>query len=731
MKTIRLSAIALAVAALIQACSSGDAVQSGVFLDSAVQGAAYSTSSGLSGTTDANGRFEFRPGDEVTFKLAGVALPTAKAAALLTPLELSGGSSPDDPAAIAIARLLQSLDKDGNPDNGLEIDVKRLAANASAPAKWAEASDDDLRNRLASGITLKSSDDARKHFRKTYDRERAEPRLTLVGRYAPFAAPYTGSADARLVAEIISFHPASQSAFVTVDTPTEKSSFRRISLASLPTTALASSVSTSNLVAGTTTNVAADLLANGGFVAGGVQSLDVSGNLLAIAVQASVKTDNGRVAFYRLSSSGTASFLTWVEVGALPDGVAFSPDGKFLVVANEGELPTGFVAGTSIDPEGTISIIPIKDDAPVVGEAVTLDFKAFNVGGSRHAELPADVRIGRPGATVAQDLEPEYVSISEDSKTAFVTLQENNAIAVVDLKDRKITKIIAMGFKDHGLERNKIAPSDRYVDGTSGTLPTVPPTLKNYPGLFGVYMPDGIASFTHEGRTYVITANEGDDRNDFLATKEVDALSAVTGATPLDATAFPNRATLAQAQELGRLNVLTRSARRADGAAITLGDTDGDNDFDKLYVLGGRSFSIIEIDSGKMVFDSGSDIERIVYNDANDDAINRLSLLKAGQLLGRMDNKGPEPESVVVGTVRGQRYAFVGLERASGILVYNISNPESPRFVQYIRNTNTLAEGDISPEGMKFVPADKSPNGKALLLVGFEVSGSMAVFTFE
>ncbi|MFZ9408516.1 MAG: choice-of-anchor I family protein, partial [Burkholderiaceae bacterium] len=387
------------------------------------------------------------------------------------------------------------------------------------------------------------------------------------------------------------------------------------------------------------------------------------------------------------------------------------------------ELPTGFVAGTSVDPEGTISIIPIKDDAPVTADAVTLNFKDFNIGGSRHAELPADVRIGRPGATVAQDLEPEYVSISEDSKTAFVTLQENNAIAVVDLDSKRITKIVAMGYKDHGLERNKIAPSDRYAAGSV----TAPPTLKTYPGLYGIYMPDGIATFNHQGKTYVITANEGDDRNDFLSSKEAVAVNSLS----LDATAFPNGATLKTDAELGRLTVMAKSAKRADGSAVNFGDTDGDSDYDKLYVLGGRSFSIIEIDSGKMVFDSGSDIERIVYNDASADATNRLTLLNAAQLKGRMDNKGPEPESVVVGTVRGQTYAFVALERASGILVYNISDPTRPSFVQYIRNTATLAEGDISPEGLKFVPANKSPNGKALLLVGYEYSGSMAVFTFE
>jgi DNA-binding beta-propeller fold protein YncE len=727
MRTLRLTVLAVAVAGLFQACSSGDNAQTGVLLDSAVEGVSYSTSSGLIGTTDAEGRFRYLAGDQISFRLSGLALPSVQAQSVLTPLDLVGGSSPDDPAALAIARLLQSLDRDGNPDNGLQIDLARLAAGAVAPTKWAEASDADLSGRLASGVSLKGQDDARRHFRKTYDAIGNQPRLTLVGRYAPFAAPYASStAGDRLVAEIVAFHTESKSAFITVDTTTQKASFRRISLAGLPATALAGPLTAQNLPAGATTDVGADLLARDGFAAGGVQSLDISGNLLAIAVQASVKTDNGRVAFYRLDNLGAATFIASVEVGSLPDGVAFSPDGRFLVVANEGELPLNFNPVSSVDPEGTISIIPIANGAPVVAEAIMLNFREFNVGGARHAELPVDVRIGRPGATVAQDLEPEYVTISEDSTTAYVTLQENNAIAVVDLVGRRISRIIAMGYKDHGLDRNRIAPSDRYVDGTT-TLPTRPPVLKTYPGLYGVYMPDGIAAFSHEGKTYLVTANEGDDRDDFLNPDETARISSLA----LDATAFPNGAALKANAELGRLTAMAKTARRSDGTGLNFGDTDGDADYDRLYILGGRSFSVIEAGSGSMVFDSGADIERIVYNDANDDATNRLSLLQADQMLGRLDNKGPEPESVVIGRVRGQTYAFVGLERSSGILVYNLSNPARPRFVQYVRNTATLAEGDISPEGMKFVPADRSPNGKALLIVGYEVSGSMAVYTFD
>jgi len=146
-----------------------------------------------------------------------------------------------------------------------------------------------------------------------------------------------------------------------------------------------------------------------------------------------------------------------------------------------------------------------------------------------------------------------------------------------------------------------------------------------------------------------------------------------------------------------------------------------------VYVLGARSFSIWDAQTGGLVADSGDEVERIVYNDAFEDAANRLNLLKAAQVLGRLDNKGPEPESVVVGRIGQELYAFVGLERSSGVLMVNISNPARPKVVQYLRNTSDLTDGDISPEGLKFIPADKSPTNVPLLVVGHEVSGSVLV----
>jgi DNA-binding beta-propeller fold protein YncE len=710
--------IALCCAAALAACSDGPS-QVGVFVDAPVEGASYTLSTGQVGVTDSQGRFRYDTGASVTFSVGGVTLPSTAAKAEVTPVDLVGATTPDDPRAVALARFLQTADADGNPDNGIRIDTGRLAGGAKAPASWTE--DTDIAALFKPGTTVRTATEARRHLASTLASRSAMPKLTLVGRYAPFSAPYTGDANERLVAEIVAFHPASKSAFITVDTTSQKSSFRRLDLAGLSTTALANPTTASNLNPGVTVSVAAHVN-DAEFTAGGVQSLDVSGNLLAIAVQAAVKTDNGVIAFYSLDATGAATFLKKVTVGALPDGVAFSPDGKFLLVANEGELGNTFKTD-GIDPEGSISIIEITAGVPA-DTATNLDFRAFNTGGARSAELPSGVRIGRAGATLAQDLEPEYVTVSADSKTAYVTLQENNAIAVVDLGMKRITKILALGFKDHGAARNRIAPSDRYANGSSSaSAHTVIAPLKSYANVFGVYMPDGVAAYTVGGKTYVLTANEGDDRDDFLASAETARVSALT----LDATAFPNATALKNNAELGRL---TAMARHAAGA---FGDTDGDGDHDRLYVLGSRSFSVFDAESGAQVFDSGDDFERLVYNRIDDEAVEatKLKLLQHPQVLGRLDNKGPEPEGVVIGEVRGSTYAFIGLERSSAVVVYDITDPASPRFVQIVRNTTDLDSGDISPEGLKFVPASQSPSGKALLLVGYEVSGSMAVYQFE
>ncbi len=423
-----------------------------------------------------------------------------------------------------------------------------------------------------------------------------------------------------------------------------------------------------------------------------VNSVAVGNSVIAAAVEANPKTDPGSVVFYDLNGN----FLSAVKVGALPDMLIFTPDGKKLLVANEGEPNADY----SVDPEGSVSIIDISKGIANVTQADvrTADFKAFN-----SATLGRSVRIYGPRATVAQDVEPEHIAISPDSKTAWVTLQENNALGVVDIDQARITRIVGLGFKDHSLPGNGLDASDR--DNRIN--------IANWP-VFGMYQPDAIAAFQAKGKTWLITANEGDSR-DYSTYSEEARVSSLR----LDPTKFPNAATLQQAGNLGRL-IVTRAT----------GDTDGDGDFDALYVLGGRSFSIWDT-AGKLIFDSGDQFEQITarlfpdnFNASN--ANNNRD--------DRSDNKGPEPEGVAVTDLNGRLYAFIGLERIGGVMVYDITDPEKPVYVTYTNtrdfkgNPEAGTAGDLGPEGVLALTAAQSPNGKPLLITSNETSGSIALY---
>jgi DNA-binding beta-propeller fold protein YncE len=713
------------------ACGGGGGTSTavGVFVDAPVEGLTYE-SDGITGTTDSAGKFLYRIGKTVTFSVNGVTLPSVQGASLITPVDLVGASSPDSPEAVYIARFLQSLDSDGNPSiDGIKIDKSKLATGAVTPANWTT---DPLASLVTPAALALAPDEAtaRNHMKTQIATLSGLPRMSLVGRYSTGGttantSESSSSRTTRLYAEIVAYHKLSKSAFITIDEPlgltSNPTSFARISLSALNTTGMKTNpednnevVSTQNLTLGTPVNVATHVN-DGGFTAGGVQSLDISGNLLAIAVANTTKNLSGVIAFYSLDANGAATFVHKVTVGALPDGVAFSPDGKYLVVANEGE-PLKNSATSVSDAEGSISIIAITDGQPATS-ATTLGFTDFNTGGSRASELPAGVRIVRPGATFSQDVEPEYVTISDDSKTAFVTLQEANAVAVVDLATARISKIHALGVKDFGQGKNKIWTNDQpsaYTTCTSATV-CAAPTLKNYTNLYGYYLPDGVASFTIAGKTYFLTGNEGDNKDDYIETAAKESARVSEIASSLDTSIFSTTVST----ELARLNI----NKTANGVAAGVNSTTGK--YEKLYTYGARSFSIWDADTGAQVFDSGDDFERVVYNDATQ------SLLFSA-LRGRMDDKGPEPENIVVGQVGKEYFAFIGLERSSGIMMYQITNPAKPKFVQYIRNTSDAATtGDISPEGLKFIPAADSPTGVPLLLVGYEVTGSMAVFQIK
>jgi len=386
----------------------------------------------------------------------------------------------------------------------------------------------------------------------------------------------------------------------------------------------------------------------------GPSSVVFHGGLGAVAVANDPKTDPGRVVFFR--ADGTV--IKSVVVGALPDCLAFTPDGKKLVVANEGEPNDEY----TVDPEGSISIIDVSGGAAGITQASvrTAGFTSFD--NKRDKLLARGVRIYGPGASVAQDIEPEFVAVSRDSRTAWVTLQENNALAIVDLVPARVRSIVPLGFKLHFLPWNGIDASDRddAID------------IRSRP-VRGMYLPDAIAFFEIDGRSYLITANEGDTRDwdGFSEEERVGGLllGGALGQIP----------DLQENENLGRLKVTNSPPDGKDAGA----GPEGEDVYRKLYSFGGRSFSIWTTD-GDLVFDSGDDLERILEarlgEDFNSDHISSPS----GD--SRSDDKGPEPEAVAVGKVGGRTYGFIGLERAGGVVIYDISNPAAPRFIDYVNN---------------------------------------------
>ncbi|WP_151690936.1 choice-of-anchor I family protein [Acinetobacter junii] len=480
-----------------------------------------------------------------------------------------------------------------------------------------------------------------------------------------------------------------------------------------------------------------------------VNSVAVQNGIVAIAVQAKNKTDAGLVVFFNAKD---LSFMSKVAVGSLPDMLTFSPNGKTVLVANEAEPNDDY----SIDPEGSVSIIDIRDIKQP--KASIADFRAWN---SQKADLMSKgVRIFGPNATVAQDLEPEYITISGDSKTAWVTLQENNAIARIDIAQQKVTDIYPLGYKDHGVMGNELDVSDRdsKID------------IKTWTGLVGMYQPDSIANYQVNGQTYLVTANEGDSR-EWL--KDEDAYFAgnlaqgyvenirmkhlfnskgfnaegdypahlqkiangVKGAKLNPVTFAYCGATATEAGDcrkdgnLGRLNIAWNMGYQTNADGSPKLDANGRLTYDKLYAYGARSFSIWNT-QGQLVWDSGSEFEKKAaelfptYFNTDHEAVS---------LDDRSDNKGPEPEGITLGTIGAKTFAFIGLERMSGVMVYDITTPMQPKFVEYFttRNfveTDSAKQGDLGPEGLIFIAAKDSPNGKPLLVVGNEVSGSTAIY---
>jgi 2',3'-cyclic-nucleotide 2'-phosphodiesterase/3'-nucleotidase/5'-nucleotidase len=436
---------------------------------------------------------------------------------------------------------------------------------------------------------------------------------------------------------------------------------------------------------------------------GGPNSVAINNGVVAVCVQNTTVTDPGSVVFF---NGTTFAHINTLTVGVLPDMLTFTPNGNKLLVANEGQPNDAY----TIDPEGSVSIIDMTPGAAALTPAhvTTAVFTGLVAG-----DIDSSTRIFGPGATIAKDVEPEYIAITPDSSKAYVTLQENNAIAIIDIATASVLDIVGLGFKNHSIISNALDVSDK--DGAGGIAKT---NITTWP-ILGMYQPDSINSFIgSDGATYFVTANEGDARAYAGFTEE----SRVKNLT-LDATAYPNGASLKLDANLGRMTVTSKT-----------GDTGADGDIDQIYSFGARSFSIWD-SAGKQVFDSGDQLERLVV--ALNPSKANSSHNSNSSFDTRSDDKGVEPEASTVAVINGKTYAFIGLERDSGIAIYNISNPQAPRFVQYLSNRNfsqTAAAGsggDLGPEGILFVPAIDSPNGAPMIVVSNEVSGTTTFYRVD
>lgn len=416
-----------------------------------------------------------------------------------------------------------------------------------------------------------------------------------------------------------------------------------------------------------------------GFTYGDITSVAVSpdGKTLAAAIQAENYAEKGVAALFSCADNGSLTLISTVKVGVQPDMITFA-DNSTILTADEGE-PRDGVNGT--DPKGSVSIVKIGQDNSLT--ANTIYFDSFD---QKRDELTAKGVLIQKNTPPSTDFEPEYIAVN--GNTAYISLQEANAIAVLNVASGEFTGVYPLGFQDYGETKVDLQKNDAIE-------------LKNYPNVYGIKMPDGISVTEIGGKTYLLTANEGDSRADWAGLdNEYENVTSPTGNVTLDK------------------KVVWFNANLWDGL-----------DSDKAYVFGGRSFSVYEAtDNGLvLVYDSGSEFEEITaqklpdyFNTSNDKT----------SIDNRSGKKGPEPESVVTGVISNKTFAFIALERIGGIMVYDITDPANTKFANYInsREFDEVIKGDVSPEGLCFIPASSSKTGKATLLAACEVSGTLAAY---
>ncbi len=428
-----------------------------------------------------------------------------------------------------------------------------------------------------------------------------------------------------------------------------------------------------------------------------VNSVSTHDNLVAVTMSNNFPQASGKIVFF----DTLGNYLNQLTVGPNPIKVRFSPSLQHFVTVNEGNPSDDY----SSDPMGSLSVINfVSGNAQNLTQAdvTTIDFSRYDTT----AYDPLIRVFGNNGqASFSADMEPQGIGFNSNGSKAFVSLQENNALAIINLFPPSLDTIVALGFKDHNLSGQGLDASDQKASID----------IAQQFNLFGMYQPDELACYEVNGSTYILSANEGSAR-DYSGYSEVERINNVN----LSPFTFNNSSQLQNDTVLGRLKVTT-----------TLGNKTNGIQHDSLFSFGTRSFSVWD-ENGQLVWDSGDEFEQnlalLQAANFNSDYDNNSSFKN------RSDDMGPQPKAIAVGEVDGNWYAFIGLNRMGGIMIYNVNNPQAPSFDSYIldrdfsKSANDTASGDLGPKHILFIPATESPNGIALLAVSNEVSGNISLY---
>eukprot|EP00192_Tetraselmis_astigmatica_P008053 CAMPEP_0117669582 /NCGR_PEP_ID=MMETSP0804-20121206/12217_1 /TAXON_ID=1074897 /ORGANISM="Tetraselmis astigmatica, Strain CCMP880" /LENGTH=671 /DNA_ID=CAMNT_0005477665 /DNA_START=40 /DNA_END=2052 /DNA_ORIENTATION=+ len=468
--------------------------------------------------------------------------------------------------------------------------------------------------------------------------------------------------------------------------------------------------------------------------------IEVCDGIVAVGMEGEEVTSPGQILFYKgYAMDPEMPLLYTVSTGPLPDMIHFSDDCSKMVVAIEAEgsdTDDGFV-----NPPGGVMVLNWDGDLTVEPTVANLNFDAFSgeelykPDGSGVLWSYRPDNCDTPGqCSFQQDLEPEYVAFNEDASMAFIGIQENNAVAFVSLGDTpKVEAIAPLGLKRW--KKLTIDASDK-DDGVN--------MVKGYK-IFGAYQPDTIKTFFVDGKTYLVTANEGDAKEydnweEEARGEDIAEKCLACEAEPCCVFSAKMLAKLSDETELGRLNFLSRYGFNEDGQQF------------RLIAEGGRGVSIFEMTDdfqAKLKWDSGDEIEAA---HAEQDPEGSLGFFNPDQLDDpedtvpdgfdrRSDNKGVETESLDIGECGGSKLLFVGNERSSSLTIYDITlfpetapvlisttplaNPTSNLSATWEELFNSRTIGIVDPESMMYVP-DSDTSGH--LYVAGAVSGTISVY---